>query len=92
MTDHDGAPDSALDFPCEFPIKIMGRDEPAFHAAALAILKRHVEKLPDDALRQTHSRNSNFVSLTATITAQSQEQLDRIYADLSADDDILVAL
>lgn len=92
MNDTTSSGESLLEFPCEFPIKMMGRDEPAFHEAARAILERHVGELESDAMRKAHSRNANFVSLTATITATSQAQLDGIYAELSASDDILVAL
>jgi putative lipoic acid-binding regulatory protein len=88
----DGNGESVLEFPCEFPIKIMGRDEATFHAAAREIIERHAGELAEDALRQAHSRKANFVSLTVTITATSQEQLDAIYRELSAHDEILVAL
>ena len=89
---NDDARETLLEFPCEFPIKIMGRDEPAFHDAAREIIERHAGRLADDAVRQAHSRKANFVSLTMTIRATSQEQLDAIYVELSAHDDILVAL
>ena len=92
MSDATNPGESLLEFPCEFPIKMMGRDEPAFHEAARTILERHVGELDDNALRAASSRNANFVSLTATITATSQAQLDGIYAELSASDEILVAL
>lgn len=92
MADPDASNESALQFPCEFPIKIMGRDEPAFHTATRTILERHLGTLDAGALREARSRNATFVSITATITATSQQQLDRIYADLSDHDDILVAL
>lgn len=81
-----------LDFPCEFPIKMMGRDEPAFHEAAREIIKRHAGELRGDAFREARSREANFVSLTVTITAASQRQLDDIYRELSAHEAILVAL
>ena len=84
--------ESALEFPCEFPIKMMGRDHAAFHEAARTIVERHAGKLSDDAFRRSLSRNANFVSLTVTVVATSQEQLDRIYVDLSAHEEILVAL
>ena len=89
---NDDARETLLEFPCEFPIKVMGRDEAAFHDAARDIIERHAGALADDAVRQAHSRKANFVSLTVTIEATSQEQLDAIYRELSAHDDILVAL
>ena len=84
--------DSLIEFPCEFPIKMMGRDEPAFHDAARRIIEKHAGEIGADAYRRSESSKGNFVSLTATINAESQEQLDRIYEDLSADEDVLVAL
>ncbi len=84
--------ESALEFPCRFPIKMMGRDRPAFHEAARSIIERHAGELSDTAIRRALSRKANFVSLTITIDATSQDQLDRIYEDLSAHDEVLVAL
>lgn len=84
--------ESALVFPCEFPIKVMGRDQPAFHDAVRSIVERHTGELDDSAIRRSLSRNASFVSLTVTISATNQEQLDRIYEDLSGYDEILVAL
>lgn len=87
-----GGRETLLEFPCEFPIKMMGRDREDFHTAARTIVERHHGKLADDAIRQSMSRNANFVSLTITINATSQEQLDRIYQELTAHEEILVAL
>jgi putative lipoic acid-binding regulatory protein len=81
-----------LQFPCQFPIKIMGRDHAAFHDAARAIVSRHADDVTDDAIRQSASRKGNFAALTITIEATSQQQLDDIYRDLSSHEEILVAL
>lgn len=81
-----------LDFPCQFPIKIMGRDHALFHEIACAIVTRHAGDIHDDAIRQTASRKGNFISITITIEAISQQQLDSIYRELSAHEEILVAL
>lgn len=90
-SDNEGR-ETVLEFPCEFPIKMMGRDREDFHAAARSIVERHSGKLADEAVRRSMSRNANFVSLTITINAISQEQLDRIYEELTAHEEILVAL
>jgi putative lipoic acid-binding regulatory protein len=88
MTDGE----SLLTFPCSFPIKIMGRDQESFRHAAVLLVEQHAGKLPDDAINTSTSRNGNFLSITITIEAQSQEQLDSIYSDLSDHDAVLVAL
>ncbi|MDX1508582.1 MAG: DUF493 domain-containing protein [Woeseiaceae bacterium] len=81
-----------IEFPCEFPIKMMGRDSPEFHATARSLVEKHTGPLSDDAVQSALSRNGNFVSITITIDASSQAQLDAIYRDVSSHDDVLMAL
>lgn len=81
-----------LDFPCDFPIKMMGREQPEFRDAAVALIERHTGKIRSDAIRTALSRNGNFLSVTIMIKAQSQQQLDDIYSDLTEHEEILVAL
>ncbi|HEX5765092.1 MAG TPA: DUF493 domain-containing protein [Woeseiaceae bacterium] len=84
--------DDVMEFPCEFPIKMMGRDQPEFREAAIAVVERHAGHVEEDAVRIAASSNGNFLSITVTITATSREQLDNIYRDLTDDEQILVAL
>ena len=84
--------ESLLTFPCSFPIKIMGRDEESFRHAAVLLVEQHAGKQPDDAISISTSRNGNFLSITITIQAKSQKQLDNIYNDLSNHEAVLVAL
>ena len=84
--------ETILEFPCEYPLKLMGRDEPDFHAAAQSILKDHLGALDDDHVSLRSSRNGKFVALTITFTATSREQLDALYHDLSDNDHVLIAL
>lgn len=84
--------DSLLEFPCDFPIKMMGRDQPGFRSAAFEVIERHAGPVPGDAVRESSSRAGRFLSITVTIRATSQRQLDDIYRDLSSHEQILVAL
>ena len=86
------ADESVIEFPCSFPIKMMGRDTSGFRATARALVEKHVGALDDSAVQTTQSSNGNFVSVTVTITATSQEQLDAIYKDVSSHEDVLMAL
>ena len=81
-----------LAFPCEFPIKMMGRETPAFHETARSLVEKHTGPLADEAIQSTLSRNGRFVSITVTVNAQSQQQLDDIYRDVSSHEDVLMAL
>ena len=84
--------DKLLRFPCDFPIKMMGRDQPDFRNAAVDLVERHAGEIPDESIRTAFSRKGNFLSITITIHAKSQKQLDDIYRDLTEHDEILVVL
>jgi len=88
----DDTPDTLLEFPCEFPVKMMGRDTPAFHATARELVEKHTGPLDDAMIQSTQSRNGRFVSITVTVTATSKQQLDDIYREITAHDDVLMAL
>ena len=84
--------ESAIEFPCSFPIKMMGHDTIKFRATARSLVEFHSGPVTDDSVRESISRNGTFVSVTVTITAVSQQQLDDIYRSATAHDDVLMAL
>lgn len=84
--------ESLIDFPCDFPVKIVGRAGEEFEALALAIVTRHAPDFDRDRACSRLSRDGNYVCLTCTIVAQSQEQLDRLYQELSDHELVLMAL
>lgn len=86
------ADETLLEFPCDFPIKIMGRDSAEFQALARSLVEKHTGPLAEKAIVSSLSRNGTFVSVTITVVAESQEQLDNIYRELTAHDDVLMAL
>ena len=81
-----------FDFPCRFPIKAMGRQADGFEALVTGIVRRHAELWDGEDVRVAESAEGRFVSVTVTIQAESREQLDRIYMDLTACDQVLMAL
>ena len=84
--------ETLLKFPCSFPIKMMGRDTPEFRETARSLVERHTGPINDAAINDALSRRGNFVSITITVNALSQEQLDDIYRDVSSHEDVLMAL
>ena len=83
---------SLLEFPCKFPIKAMGRASPDFEALVSGLVLNHAELHPGETITVTPSGQGNFVSVTVTITAQSRDQLDSIYQDLTDCSLVLMAL
>lgn len=76
--------DSPLVFPCEFPIKVVGRREDGFAQSVLEIVARHAPDFAADSLRTRASSGGAYLSLTCVITARSRDQLDALYRELSA--------
>ena len=84
--------ESVIEFPCAFPIKMMGRDTPEFRATARALVEKHAGVVPDEAVQVALSRNGRFVSVTVTIVATCQQLLDLFYSDATDHADVLFAL
>ena len=73
---------SALAFPCEFPIKIMGRREGRFAQDVMEIVLRHAPDFQPASMEMRPSRKGKYLSLTVVINAVSREQLDALYREL----------
>ncbi|MBO3705962.1 MAG: DUF493 domain-containing protein [Candidatus Accumulibacter sp.] len=75
---------SLLEFPCAFPLKIMGRAEDGFAQAVLAVVLRHAPDFDAATMEMRASSAGRYLGLTCTINATSREQLDLLYRELSA--------
>jgi putative lipoic acid-binding regulatory protein len=80
------------EFPSDFPIKVMGRSDSDLRALTQAIVERHAGSLSEASIKTRTSADGNFLALTYTIRAQSREQLDAIYQELTACKSVLMAL
>ena len=75
--------DSALlDYPCEFPIKIMGHTRSGFAQAMLEIVRRHAPDFDGATLEMKSSKHGKYLSITCLINATSRAQLDALYQEL----------
>lgn len=81
-----------LEFPCDFPIKIMGVMGDGFADAMLAIVLRHAPDFLPNSVEMRASRGGNYVSLTCIIRAHSQAQLDALYRELTAHPEVRFVL
>jgi uncharacterized protein len=84
--------ESLLIFPCDFPIKAMGKAEDDFDALILEIVRKFSPDIQEGAIKSRISKEGRYVSVTVTIKAQSQEQLDNIYMELTEEKRVLMAL
>ena len=75
-------PESQLAFPCDFPIKVMGRKERGFAQAITDIVRRHVQDFDPATVQTRPSRQGTYLSVTCVVRATSREQLDALYREL----------
>ena len=73
---------SLLDFPCDFPIKVMGRKAPGFAQSVTDIVLRHAPDFDPATVEMRPSRQGRYLSITCVVRAISREQLDALYREL----------
>ena len=84
--------DSLIEYPCDFPIKVMGEQVDGF-VDAMCMIVRHFDSDWDDSrLSQRPSSGGKYLGLTLTIKATSREQLDELYRTLSTHPMVKVVL
>ncbi|MCP5243043.1 DUF493 family protein [Nitrosomonas sp.] len=75
--------ESIIEYPCDFPIKIMGKAEQDFARVALEIVKHHAPDFDEATMEIRASKGGNYLSITCTIRATSRRQLDQLYCALT---------
>jgi putative lipoic acid-binding regulatory protein len=84
--------DALLSFPCEFPLKVIGRNNDDFRSLALGIVQKHAGPIAPDQITERPSKDGNYLALTYTFQANSRAQLDALYAELTACERVLIVL
>jgi putative lipoic acid-binding regulatory protein len=84
--------DGLLEFPCRFPIKILGKERPDFQNHVVGLISSHVGEVATTDIVVRPSSKGNFLALTVTISADSREQLDNVYRSLTASKRVLFVL
>ena len=74
--------DDVFNFPCDYPIKIFGKDQPDFVSTVCNIIELHVGKLHKNQITSKVSSKGSYISLTVRIIAKSRSQLDAINKSL----------
>ena len=73
---------SQLAFPCDFPIKVMGRKQPGFAQEVMDVVLRHAPDFDAATMEMRPSRQNRYLSITCVVRATSREQLDALYQEL----------
>ena len=81
-----------LEFPCDFPIKIMGARVDDFAQTVLEVVLRHAPDFDAGAMQMRPSSTGNYLAITCTVNATSQAQLDALYRELSSHPMVKVVL
>ncbi len=73
---------SLIEYPCAFPIKIMGKNQAGFAQAMMQIVMRHAPDFDPASMEMKSSKKGKYLSLTCIIQATSRNQLDELYREL----------
>jgi putative lipoic acid-binding regulatory protein len=84
--------DTLLQFPCDFPIKVMGRRTDDFRSLVMGIVQKHAGVIEPGNIEERPSKDGSYLSLTCTFSAQSREQLDALYRELTSCERVLIVL
>ena len=84
--------ESLLQFPCDFPIKVMGVGGPEFQRLVVDLVRRRAPDLDETRVRVRDSRAGRYQSVTVKVLARDRAQLDAIYQDLSGHPQIKLVL
>lgn len=81
-----------MEFPCHFPIKIMGINSPTFLEEIREITLKHFPDIQPEQFTHKLSQGSNYLAITATVYATSQELLDAFYQEITKHPEIKMVL
>ena len=84
--------ESLIEYPCDFPIKIMGRTEPGFAQSVIEVVTRHAPDFDPTGVEMRVSKKNRYLSLTCTVRARSREQLDEQYRAMCDHPKVLMVL
>jgi putative lipoic acid-binding regulatory protein len=73
-----------VEFPCDYPVKVMGLDVDGFSEAIIEIIRRHAPDLKDENISFRPSKHGKYLAVNVIILAQGVEQLQALFEDLKA--------
>jgi len=81
-----------IEFPCDYPIKVMGIAGEGFQATVLEVIHRHAGPVPEHRVTERASARGNYVSVTVVIEATGEDQLSAIFRELMDQESVKLVL
>lgn len=81
-----------IEFPCYFPIKIIGNNSSVFIEEIRQITVTHFPNMNEDALTHKLSKDSNYLAITVTVFAENQDILDAFYREITQHPEVKMVL
>ncbi len=81
-----------LQFPTDYPLKVLGRPADEWRARVHAIVLRHVPTLEPQRMSERLSANGNFVSISYLLRAESRAQIEALVRELQACEGVVMLL
>jgi hypothetical protein len=78
------ATESLIEYPCDFPIKVMGPNDPGFVDAMCFLARQFDPDWQESSLERRESKGGKYLGLTLTLHVFGREQLDEVYRTLSS--------
>ncbi len=75
--------DELYEFPCAYVIKAIGEDDGGLEALVRGVISGHLEPETELQIQTRPSTNGRFSTISVTIQAESRQQLEEIYGELS---------
>jgi len=84
--------ETLIEFPCDFPIKVMGETRDDFAVSMVEIIRALVPEFDSSKVDMRASSGGRYISLTCTVYVTSKQQLDDIYRALTAHPEVKFVL
>lgn len=81
-----------IEFPCAYPIKVMGLATPGFEQEVVSVVRRHAPEVCDEHISVRSSSYGNYLAITIVIEATGVEQLAVMFEDLKATTSVKMVL
>lgn len=83
MAENSTEKQEIIEFPCRFPLKVMGERHDEFVLTMTEVVRVHAPDLAEHDVTLRESSGGRFYALTITVNATSRQQLDNIYLSLT---------